>query len=119
MATDKLTLRDRDFNLSLGERMNPLTTSSREIIESPIEIGCDEVVPYKLTVPVSWGNPISNPIIEPLHVVSSGPTVQGRTILFSIDARHCLNPGEDCRIEIQFDIPGGVLEAWGIWQCKR
>lgn len=99
--------------------MNPITPSSREIIQSPIEIGSDEIVPYQLNIPASWGN-ASNPMITPDLIVSDGPEMQGaRKILFTIDALNNLTPGEDCRVEIRFDIPDGCLECWGLWQCKQ
>lgn len=117
--TDDLTLKERIFDLTLEDRapMNPTTPSIREIIESPIEIGNREIVPYLLTIPPSWGN-ISNPTIFGDFDVSA--TTQGvRAILFTIDALNNMEAGKDYRFEICFDIQcGHTLEAWGIWRCK-
>lgn len=115
--TDQLSLKNRLFQLTVeDDRMNPTTPSVREIVESPIEIGNSEIVPYELTIPATWGN-VSNPTIAGPFAISAA-TQGARKILFTVDALNNMIAGNDYRFEVCFDIPGGTLEAWGIWQCK-
>lgn len=98
--------------------------SKRVINESPIEIGIDETVSYTLTVPSSWGT-ASNPSIvtknangSALSGIVSGVSVSVNIISFVVDGT-ALIVNNDFRIEIKFDVSGGTLEAYGIWQVRE
>lgn len=97
--------------------------SRREIEQSPVEIGIDEIVPYTLTVPSSWGT-AGNPSIVAKDTdgnivadVISGESVTSNVISFIVDGT-ALTVNNDYRIEIKFDVSGGTLEAWGIWSAR-
>jgi len=97
--------------------------SRRKINQSPVEIGIDETVPYTLTVPSSWGTASSPGVVakdadgELVASVVSGVSVTSNIISFTVDGT-ALIVNNDFRIEIKFDVSGGTLEAWGIWQCR-
>jgi hypothetical protein len=98
--------------------------SRRKINQSPIEIGIDEIVPYTLTVPSSWGTASDPTAIakdssgDTVAAVVSGVGVASNVISFTVTGS-ALTVNNDYRIEIKFDVSGGTLEAWGIWQCKE
>lgn len=99
--------------------------TSRKIIEAPLEVGEDEVVPYTLTIPSTWGTPTS-----PAAIVkdSDGATVSGgisgsvtvvsSVISFTVDGT-VLTVNTDYRVEVQFSVAGGTLEAWGPLLCRQ
>lgn len=99
--------------------------SSRKIIEAPVEIGEQEIVPYTLTIPSTWGVPTS-----PTAIVkdSAGATVSGgisgtttvvaSVISFTVDGT-TLTVDAEYRVEVKFTVPGGTLEAWGKWVCRQ
>jgi hypothetical protein len=119
--TDQLSLKERVLDLTLGGRVNPLTPSDREIIQSPIEIGADEIVSYTLTVPISWSvGALSLPVIRTRRNFPFVAAILGRTIKFTIDAKTYFEAGQDYRLDIKFEtLTGDELVAWGIWQCKE
>ena len=98
--------------------------SRREIEQSPVEIGIDETVPYTMTVPSSWGTVASPTAVakdadrDLVVGVVSGVSVASNVVSFVVDGT-VLTINNDYRIEIKFDVSGGTLEAWGIWQCKE
>ena len=44
-------------------------------------------------------------------------TVTLNVIAFTVDGT-VLTENQDYRIEIKFDVSGGVLEVWGIWSAR-
>jgi len=99
--------------------------SRRRIEQSPTEIGIDEIVPYTLTVPSSWGTAANPTAVTKTHPdgtivpgVISGVSVASNVISFTMTGS-VLTVNNDYRNEIKFDVSGGTLEAWGIWQCKE
>ncbi len=97
--------------------------TQRRIDQSPIEIGTEEIAPYILTIPSSWGVPTSptgvakdsNRDVVASVVDSIAATLQ--VISFTINGT-ALTVNNDYRIEIKFDVSGGTLEAWGIWSAR-
>jgi hypothetical protein len=98
--------------------------SQRKINQSPVEIGIDETVPYTLTIPPSWGTASSPSAVakdsdgDIVANVVTTIAVASNVISFTVDGA-ALTVNNDYRIEIKFDVSGGTLEAWGIWQCKE
>ncbi len=101
-----------------------MIVSKRKIEQSPIEIGIDEILPHLLTVPSSWGTPTSPAGVakdaagDIVAGVVSAVTVTLQVITFTVTGT-ALTINNDYRIEIKFNVSGGTLEAWGIWQCKE
>ena len=97
--------------------------SRRKINQSPAEIGIDEIVPYTLTVPASWGtatNPSAVAKDSDGNIVASvisGVSITSNVVSFIVDGT-ALTENQDYRIEIKFDVSGGTLEAWGIWSAR-
>lgn len=101
-----------------------MSKSSREIVESPLEIGIDEIVPYDLTIPASRGTPSSPSIVVKdsdlntvAGVITTGPTVDGQVISFTMTAA-TLTLNADYRVEIKYNVTGGTLEDWGTWMVR-
>ena len=98
--------------------------SRRRIEQSPTEIGTEEIVPYTLTVPPSWGTVASPTAVakdadgDIVASVISGVSVASNVISFTVDGT-ALTVNNDYRIEIKFDVSGGTLEAWGIWSVRE
>lgn len=99
--------------------------TSRKIVEAPLELGGDEIVPYTLTVPAKWGIPTSPTAIvkdsDGATVsggISGSPSVVGSVISFTIDGT-VLTVNTDYRVEVQFTVSGGMLEAWGQLLCRQ
>ena len=98
----------------------------RRIKESPIEIGVDEVVPYTLTIPDSWGTASSPTVVVKNSddvtisgAISGTPTITSNVLSFTVDAASALVAGRDYRLEAKFSVTGGTLEAWGEWQVRK
>jgi hypothetical protein len=97
--------------------------SVRRIVQTPIEIGIEETVPYTLTIPTSWGVPTSPSAVakdsdgDIVASVVTAITVTLQVIAFTVDGS-ALTENEDYRIEIKFDVSGGTLEVWGIWSAR-
>jgi hypothetical protein len=118
-----LTLPQRSFELTLENRAEK-PMSKRVIDQSPIEIGIDETAPWTLTIPSSWGT-ASNPVVTVKNAngtsisgVSSGVSASNNVISFTLDGT-ALTVNNDFRVEIKFDVTGGTLEAYGIWQARQ
>ena len=98
-------------------------TSVRRIDQSPIEIGIEEIVPYTLTIPTTWGVPTSPGGVakdsegDIVASVVTSITVTLQVIAFTVNGA-MLTENQDYRIEIKFSVSGGTLEAWGIWSAK-
>jgi hypothetical protein len=97
--------------------------SKRKINESPIEIGIDEIVPYTLTIPASWGTATNPSAVakdaagDVVAGVVSSVSVTSNIITFIVNGT-VLTENADYRIEIKFNVSGGTLEAWGIWSAR-
>ena len=96
----------------------------RKINESPVEIGTEEIAPHILTIPTSWGAPTNPSGVakkdsdgDVVANVIAAITVTLNVIAFTVDGT-VLMENQDYRIEIKFDVPGGTLEAWGIWSAR-
>lgn len=98
--------------------------SKRAIQETPIEIGIDETVPYTLTVPSTWGTATSPTAVTKnaagtiVSSVVTGVSVATNVISFTVDGT-ALVVDNDYRVEIKFNVTGGTLEAFGIWQVRQ
>lgn len=118
-----LTLPNRPFSLTIPNRKPSMPVSKRVINNSPFEIGVDEIAPYTLTVPASWGTVTSPGVVAKssngtvMSSIVSNISVASNVISFTITAA-TLTVDQDCRIEIKFNVTGGTLEAWGIWQVR-
>jgi hypothetical protein len=118
-----LTLPPRSFQLTLENRAEK-PMSKRVIDQSPVEIGADETAPWTLTIPSSWGT-ASNPVVTvknangtSLSGISSSVSVSNNVISFTLDGT-ALTVNQNFRVEIKFDVTGGTLEAYGIWQVRE
>jgi hypothetical protein len=118
-----LTLPNRPFNLTIPNRIPSMPISKRVINNSPFEIGVDEIAPYTLTIPTSWGT-ATNPVVTvknaqgaSLSGISSSVSVSNNVISFTLDGT-AMTINNDFRVEFKFDVTGGALEVYGIWQSR-
>lgn len=119
-----LTLPNRPFNLTIPDRKPSMPISKRVINNSPFEIGIDEIAPYTLTIPTTWGTATSPSVVVKspngtvVSDIASSISVASNVISFTITAA-TLALNTDYRIEIKFSVSGGTLEAYGIWQVRE
>ncbi len=96
----------------------------REILESPIDQGENEIIAYKLdTTP--WGGSPLNPVV--VIYSQSGEDVSDEKLtgapsvsenLITTPLVHDLDLGSRYRLEIIFEVDGNTLNAFAILTCK-
>lgn len=107
-----------------------MSSSVREIKEGKQEQGTEEIVPYTLTVPTSWGTPTGTPTVKAYSydgtytdvtstVFPSGSaSINGQVI--SLPLCGYMTADTEYRVEIKFTVSqGGAKEAYGWIVCKR
>lgn len=97
-----------------------MSTSTREIIESPWEQGSDEIRAYSLTT-TPWGGTPSSPVVKLYELpdftdrtstlLSGAASIVGDVI--TTPAVTGLTNGTRYRLEIKFVTGGRTEEAWG------
>ena len=104
-------------------------TTNREVIESPIDQGIDEVISYSLTT-TPWGSTPSSPAVV-VYDITNGtytdvtttvmpvniPTIDGDVITLS--PLRGLTANQKYRIEVKFTSGGNVFEPFAFINSAR
>jgi len=104
-------------------------TVNREVVESPMPQGIDELVAYTLDT-AQWGGTPTSPSVVVLDITSDAFTDVTSTVMptnsptvsddiITLSALKELTAGSKYRVEIKFTVSGNVFEAYGIVTGER
>ncbi len=101
----------------------------REVVESPMSQGVDEIIAYTLTT-TQWGSTPSSPVVNVYDITAgaftdvtstvmptNSPSVSGDIITLSV--LKLLTVNKQYRVEIKFVASGNTFEAYAIILAKR
>lgn len=105
-------------------------SSKREIVESPIEQGVDEIIPYTLTVPTSWGtlSSVSGVVLKTVNPDGTYTDVSATNLtgsnsvasqVITTKSVTTLTANTDYRLEIKFVCGSKTYEAYCIIKARE
>ena len=100
--------------------------SIREVVQSPIEQGADEIIFYQITT-TPWASSPSSPTVQVFDlsdeldvtstVMPSGSASVASDVI-TLPALRSLTSGEDYRVEVKFVAEGNTWEAFFVVKCR-
>ena len=100
---------------------------AREINESPLVQGADEIITYQLTT-TPWGSTPSSISVKAYKITGGGNTDVTSTVLsgsaaavgdvITLPILQALTKGEEYQIEIKFSVAGNTLECYMVVDCN-
>ena len=101
----------------------------REIVESPMPQGTDEIVAYTLTT-TQWGSTPTSPVVKVYDITADAYTDVTTTVMptgspsvvgdiITLPALKLLTAGSKYRVEIKFVISGNTFEAFAVVHGER
>ena len=102
---------------------------NREVVESQVNQGVDEIIAYTLTT-TPWGSSPTNTAVVVFDITDGDFTDVTSTVMptnnpsvtddvITLSPLKLLTANQKYRVEIKFTISGNVFEAFGIVQATR